>query len=146
MPRCSSIVLLIAVLAASFTPVAGRVSLKQFGKIKGRVVDINDARIVRADVLIVGEGLQWRLVTNSDGEFETSVPIGEYQLSVEAPGFRRFASQKFQVKSGKTQSFNIKMQVAQLIVPAAPDRESDFFCLGYRARFAGQDARAPSNV
>jgi Carboxypeptidase regulatory-like domain len=155
MPRCSSFLVVIILMVASFTPVAGRPALKQFGKIKGRVVDVNKARIVGADVLIAGEGLRFRITTNSDGEFETALPIGEYQFSVEAPGFRRFASQKFEIKTRKTQSFSIEMQVAQLQVPASPDRESDFFyssqtnslryLLGY-ANFAGQDARVPSHV
>jgi hypothetical protein len=58
MPRYSSFLLIIALLAACLMPVAGRASLKQFGKIKGRVVDINNVRIVGADLFIVGEGLR----------------------------------------------------------------------------------------
>jgi len=157
MPRCSSFLVVITLLVVILTPVAALTPRAQFGKIKGRVVDVNKARIFKADVLIAGEGLKWRLTTNSEGEFETSLPVGEYQLSVEANGFRRFASQKFQVKSGKAKSFNIEMQVAhpQLLVPASPDRESDFFyssqanSLRYLlccANFAGKDARAPLHV
>ena len=120
MPRYSSFVLIIALIAASLTPVAGHASLKQSGKIKGRVVDVLNARIPRADVLIVGEGLRWRTMTDSEGEFEMSLPVGEYQLSVEAKHVRRSASQKFQIKAGKTQRFNIEMQVKEpeMLVPA----------------------------
>lgn len=127
MPGYSSFVLIIALVAASLTPVAGRAPVKQFGKIKGRVVDINNARIVRAEVLIAGEGLRWRLRTNSEGEFEMSLPIGEYQLSVDANGFRRSASQKFEIKSGKTQRFNIEMKVMTLdrLLLAVSDPQSD---------------------
>ena len=128
MSRCSAFVLIMALIATSLTPVAGGAPLKEFGKIKGRVVDVNNARIFRADVLVVGEGLRWHMRTNSEGEFETSLPIGEYQFSVEAKGFRRFASQKFQVKSGKTQRFNIEMQIKkpEMPVPAVSDPPSDF--------------------
>jgi hypothetical protein len=146
MPRCSSFLVVIALLVGGLTPVAGHSSLKQFGKIKGRVIDINNARIPRAELSIVGEGLGWRLVTNTEGEFETALPVGEYELSVEANGFRRFAAQKFSIKSGKTQRFNIEMQIAQLLVPASADRESDVFSLACCARIAGKDARAPSNA
>jgi hypothetical protein len=148
MPRCSAFVVVIVLLVGSLTPVTGRASLKKFGKIKGRVVDINNARIARADLLIVGEGLSWRLITNTEGEFETALPVGEYKLSAEANGFDRFASQKFKIKSGKTQRFNIEMQIArpQLLVPASPDRESDVFAVACCARLAGRDAPAPSNV
>jgi hypothetical protein len=148
MPRCSSFLIVIVLLVGSLTPVGALTPRAQFGKIKGRVVDVNSARIFQADVLVVGEGLRWRMRTNSEGEFETSLPIGEYQFSVEAGGFRRFASQKFSIKSGKTQRFNIEMHMAQpeLLVPASPDRESDLFCLLCCASFAGKDARAPLNV
>jgi hypothetical protein len=137
-------------LVGSFMPVAAPASPKQFGKIRGRVVDINKARIVRADLLIFGAGRSWRLMTNTEGEFEIALPVGEYQLSVEAGGFRRFASQKFSLKSGKTQRFNIEMQIAQpqTLVPASrvKDRASDFLSVACYTIFAGRDARAPSNV
>jgi len=148
MPRCSSFLIVIILLVGSLTSVGALTPRAQLGKIKGRVVDVNSARIFRADVLIVGEGLRWRMRTNSEGEFETSLPIGDYQFSVEAEGFRRFASQKFSIKSGKTQRFNIEMHMAQpeLLVPASPDREFDFFCLLCCVAIAGKDARVPSNV
>jgi hypothetical protein len=127
MPRYSAFILIVALLAVSLTPVAGHASLKQFGKIKGRVVDINNARIAGADLLIVGEGLRWRLRANTEGEFETTLPVGEYEFSVAAEGFRRFASRKFSIKSGKTQRFNIEMHVRQpeMLVPAVSDPESE---------------------
>ena len=86
-----------------------------------------NARIVGAQVTIVGEGLRWRVTTNSEGELETSLPVGAYQLSVEANGFRRSASEKLQIKTGKTQRLNIQMQVMKAImpVPAVSDPQFD---------------------
>ncbi|HEX3085951.1 MAG TPA: carboxypeptidase-like regulatory domain-containing protein [Pyrinomonadaceae bacterium] len=120
MPRCSSFLVVIVLLAFGFLPLTVSGKSKQFGKIKGRVVDVNDARIFHAEVLIVGEGLRWRLTTNMEGEFETMVPLGEYRVFVEANGFRGFASPKFEIKSSKKKSFNIEMQMAkpQMLVPA----------------------------
>jgi len=127
MPRCSSFLVLILVFAASLAPLSARGSRQQYGKIKGQVVDINDAKILRADVVIVGEGLRWRLTTNDEGEFETLLPTGEYQFSVEANGFRRFSSRRFEIESGETQRFNIKMKVAQSInlIPVKSDSQID---------------------
>jgi uncharacterized membrane protein len=127
MPRYSSFLVIIVLLVASLTPVGALTSRAQFGKIKVRVVDILGARIVPAQVTIVGEGLRWRMTTNSEGELETSLPIGEYRLSVEAKGFRRVASEKFQIKSGKTQRLNIKLQIQEpeMLVPAVSDPQSD---------------------
>jgi hypothetical protein len=120
MPRCSSFLVVIILLALSFLPLTVSGKSKQFGKIKGRVVDVNDAKVFHAEVLIVGEGLRWRLTTNMEGEFETMVPLGEYRVFVEANGFRGFASPKFEIKSSKKKSFNIEMQMAtsQMLVPA----------------------------
>ena len=127
MPRCSSFLVLILVFAASLAPLSARGSRQQFGKIKGQVVDINDARILRAEVVIAGGGLRWRLTTNDAGEFKTSLPTGEYQFSVEADGFQRFSSQRIEIKSGKTQRFNIKMKMAQPInlIPVKSDSQTD---------------------
>ena len=127
MPRYSSLLVAIFLIAASLTPAAGRASPKQFGKVKGRVVDVNNARIVQAEVLIIGEGLSWRLMTNTAGEFETALPIGDYQISIEADGFQRVAPQKFQIKAGKTQRFNLKMQIrkSEMLVPAAAGPKSN---------------------
>jgi hypothetical protein len=113
--------------AFSLSPISGSGKSKQFGKIKGRVVDINNARVFRADVLIVGEGLRWRLSTNTEGEFETSLPVGEYRLFIEANGFRGFASPKFEIKSSKAKSFNIEMRMAksEMLVPAISGPPSD---------------------
>ena len=121
MPRYSSFLIAIVLLAAGLTPVTTRAWPKQLGKITGQVVDINDARIVRARVVIVGQNLDLRLLTNVEGEFETSLPPGEYWLSISADGFRSFEAQKFQIKSGKTKHFNVEMQVKQPqeTVPAA---------------------------
>ena len=117
MPRCSSFLVVIVLLIASVSPVRALTPHARFGKIKVRVVDIMNARIVGAQVTIVGEGLRWRIMTNSEGELETSLPAGAYQLSVEANGFRPAASEKLQIKSGKTQRLNIQVQVMKAIMP-----------------------------
>ena len=126
MIRCASFLVVILVFAAILTP-ASAAGGPRLGKIKGLVVDTNQARVFRAEILILGGGRRWRLTTNEEGEFETSLPTGEYQFSVEADGFRRFSSQIFAIKSGKTQRFNIKMKVAQPInlTPAKSDSQSD---------------------
>jgi len=127
MPRCASFLIAIVLLATCLTSVTGRASLKQLGIIKGQVVDVNNSRIVRAHVTVVGQNVDLRLLTSVEGEFETPLPPGDYWLSVSADGFRHFETQKFQLKSGKTKSFNIEMQVKQpeMTVPAAAAPESD---------------------
>ncbi|HYW71689.1 MAG TPA: carboxypeptidase-like regulatory domain-containing protein [Pyrinomonadaceae bacterium] len=124
MPRIASFLVVIALATALVVPAAALASETKVGKVRGRVVDINDARITSADVLIVGSGANrgsnWRLKTNDAGEFEASLPAGEYQFSIQANGFRRFSSKPFVVKAARTESFNIQMQVAPVIdtVPA----------------------------
>jgi hypothetical protein len=123
MRHYSSLLVVIILIVAIIAPVTGRTPHKQFGKIKVRVVDVNNARIVRAHVLVLGQNLELREVTNVDGEAEILVPPGDFWLSIEAEGFRRFDTQKFQIKSGKTERFNIKMQIKapEMLVPAVSD-------------------------
>ena len=55
---------------------------------------------------------------------------GKYLVSVDANGFRPYVSPEFEVKRGKTQKFDIELNVAKSVglTPASSDpndRESD---------------------
>jgi hypothetical protein len=122
MLRSVSFAVLVALLCANLSAGAATPPKTQTGKIKGVVVDVNDARIVFAEVLVVGGGLRRHLKTNAEGEFESSLPTGEYQFLVQAEGFRPFQSAHFEITRRKTQRFTVKMKIAPPIVlmPAGP--------------------------
>jgi uncharacterized membrane protein len=93
------------------------------GKIKGRVSDINKARVFNALVVVDGVETRRRLVTDENGEFEVSLLPGNYTISIEADGFRRFISGETEVKEGKTRTMEIQLKVASSVrlAPAGLD-------------------------
>jgi carboxypeptidase family protein len=123
MPRCASFAVLIVLLCVSLTSIAAPAPRAQFGKIKGTVVDMNEARIVTAEVAIVGGVLSWRVRTDTNGEFEMSLPVGEYQFSIDAPGFETVPARHFEIKKSRTYRVEVKMREAKpkaRLVPAGP--------------------------
>src|SRR6266498_4550974 len=91
------------------------------GKIKGTILDANDARVVNAVVRIYGGETKRGLKSNSEGQFEISLPAGYYESTVEANSFRRFVYSSLKVQPGQTEMINIHLDVAppKGLVPAS---------------------------
>ena len=85
-----------------------------FGRITGRVTDSADALIAGATVSAVnmGTGVSLSTTTNSQGVFELLNLIpGDYRLTVEHPGFRRYERTGIEVRVGDSISVNIGLEV-----------------------------------
>ena len=93
------------------------VSSQETGKIQGVVLDVNDARIMGAAIVIENGGIKRELKSSSEGDFETRLPAGTYQISVKANGFRKFELSPFKVKANVTEMINIHMEVAVISDP-----------------------------
>jgi hypothetical protein len=91
-------------------------SAKQpMGKIKGLVLDRNDARVVDATIIIESSpkvGFKRQLKSGETGDFEIKVPAGVYYITVEANGFRRFEGWELKVNPKVTEMINIHLEVA----------------------------------
>ncbi|HEX6622854.1 MAG TPA: carboxypeptidase-like regulatory domain-containing protein [Pyrinomonadaceae bacterium] len=119
------VVLLLALGAAAQTerktsaPERGNV-----GKIKGVVLDKNDARVAGARVGISNAKSRRAVASNEEGEFEVELPAGVYRVRVKANGFRAFVLWPFEVKPGVTETIDVHLEVATSpgLVPAVePD-------------------------
>ncbi len=86
-------------------------SVSQSGKIAGVVLDINDARIADATVIIERAKFKRELRSGDAGEFEIELPAGVYQITVEKHGFNRFVVESLKVKPKVTEMINIHMNV-----------------------------------
>jgi hypothetical protein len=85
------------------------------GKIKGLVLDRNDARVVGATITIESSpkiGFKRQLLSGEAGDFEIKVPAGVYYLTVTANGFRRFEGWELKVTPRVTEMINIHLEVA----------------------------------
>jgi uncharacterized membrane protein len=98
---------------------------KKAGQVAGTILDINDARVVRARVKVLGQGFKWQGETDTNGEFTVEVPFGEYRVYIIAAGFRKFESASFKVKSGAKQRVNLQLEEAraQVLIPAENEKK-----------------------
>ena len=74
------------------------------GTITGRVLDAQSAAIPHARVaaVLVATGAQSVTLSGTDGQF--TIPFlspGVYRVEAEAPGFKRYAREKFEVAAGE---------------------------------------------
>jgi hypothetical protein len=133
--RCVFQIIVLSVLAAVVCVGQQRnspESQNNNGKIQGVLLDINDARIVGARIIIESGQFKRQLRSGNEGDFEIQVPAGTYQIKVEANGFRKFELSPFKVKANVTEMINIHMEVA---APSGPLKASGRLTL---ARVAGK--------
>ncbi len=85
---------------------------KQPGAVKGVIVDIQDARVVGAAIVITNKRFQKELKSDDAGEFEIHLPTGKYTITVDAHGFTRYKGKTIRVKPNETLNIKIELQVA----------------------------------
>jgi catecholate siderophore receptor len=94
--------------------VAGAVhpqTVRETGRLTGKVLDANRAAIVAASLTLRGRHFQRSAVTDENGEFSFKCAVGEYALTVEAPGFAT-ATKPITVTAGKMDPIEIVLPVA----------------------------------
>jgi len=85
--------------------------------VTGRIVDSSGASIAGAQVSIVNTatGTRTAAVSGSDGDFAlTQLAPGEYELSVEAPGFRAYVRKGITLAVGDKANLDIKMEIGDV--------------------------------
>ena len=99
--------------ALLFFPVLAGATI--FGNIRGIVHDPQHRPIVGAKVMIHSNGSSWfqTATTNDNGEFEfTAVPLGDYVVAVNAPGFDEL-KENVLVNSGSASIMHFMMQLVR---------------------------------
>ncbi len=94
---------------------AGCASATIFGSVTGLVHDPQHRPVQTAQVTIIALNSNWTksAATDSAGEFHfDSVPIGEYRVSVEVPGFNP-EQQKLAITSGRQMKLHFGLSVAR---------------------------------
>ena len=84
-----------------------QVSSQPMGKVRGTVMDYNEAVILNTKIFIEGENIERSLVVNERGEYEIELPAGIYNITAEANLFRPFRRAVFRVQSNVTTMINI---------------------------------------
>jgi hypothetical protein len=113
MPRCRNLVR--ALLGIS---IAASMDGQEFrSSISGRVVDAQNAVIAMAKIsaVQVETGARTETVTSADGQYTLPfLPPGSYTISAEAPGFKRYVREGFQVSTNDRITLDIALEVGQL--------------------------------
>ncbi len=102
----------VLLLAASFT--FGAAAQDATGRVVGTVTDPSGAIVVGAKVLVteVATGVTRDTVTGNDGVFQVlQVPIGNYKVAVEAPGFRRVVTSDSPLRINESLRVDVKLEV-----------------------------------
>jgi hypothetical protein len=104
--------------------------------IKGTITDETGAVIPRAKIGFQSKELDGALPTNDTGVYETELPLGDYTMTVQSPGFRPYRRPLFRVTAPASLTFDVTLAVAStcdlVVVPptsenlAAAQKE---FCL-----------------
>lgn len=87
------------------------------GTLTGRITDPSDAAIANAAVKAtnVGTRLEFRTATTTSGNYVLQqLPVGSYELSVEAPGFRKSIRKSIELNVAQTLSVDLRLEVGQV--------------------------------
>src|SRR5215468_2288236 len=105
--------LLILIVASAATAMGQQVT----AAILGSVVDPNGAPVANAKVTAKDEarGTIWTTETNSEGAFNLPrVPVGSYELRIEAQGFRAAVRPGVQLELNQTARLDFKLVVGEI--------------------------------
>jgi catecholate siderophore receptor len=86
-------------------------TVRETGVLGGKVLDVNRAAIVAASVSLRADHFQRSAVTNDNGAFSFKCAVGDYTLTVDAPGFA-IVTRKVTVTTDKMEPIEIVMPVA----------------------------------
>ncbi|MBA2341274.1 MAG: carboxypeptidase regulatory-like domain-containing protein [Pyrinomonadaceae bacterium] len=116
MKQTKSIIVIAVILSLthliSFESVYSRsLDINSKGKIKGLILDANEARVPNARVVLKGKEFTRKVKSNEAGEFEVELPAGVYQISIDARslGFSLFQEKGIRVRAGSAQEFRITL-------------------------------------
>jgi hypothetical protein len=86
-----------------------------FGKVLGTVKDPSGSLVPQAkvDLLNTGTNTNHSTITNANGAYEfVNIEIGNYKLTVEAPGFQKTEYQAFEVAAREAKRIDVDLKVA----------------------------------
>ncbi len=105
---------LLAIAACLFVFALGTYGQSDRGTITGTVTDPSGAVAAGAPVEIrnVDNGLVYRAASSATGNYTlTQLPVGQYELSVTVPGFKKYVRQHIQVDVAETYRVDVALEV-----------------------------------
>ena len=120
MKRTERVILLVlvALVCAGYGALLPRAqtSVKRpMSTIMGTVLDVNDARVVHANIKIENTQFKWTGISDDAGDFTAEVPVGTYRIYVDANGFHKFESPFLNAKQSVIEMVNVHLEVGVMI-------------------------------
>jgi len=87
------------------------------GKLQGNVLDQSGATVVAATLTATNEesGLSFHTTSGADGAYSfESLPPGDYRVSCDVPGFKRFESAGNTISAQRTSTLDIRLSLGQV--------------------------------
>jgi catecholate siderophore receptor len=129
-------------LLCSVTTVVRSQTIRENGALSGKVLDANHAAIVAASLSLRADRFQSSAVTDDDGAFSFKCAVGEYTLTIQAPGFAT-VTKKVRVTTDKIEAVEIVLPVANSTVTVTVVATEAF---GYRADFLNTATRTLTSL
>ncbi len=147
MKRLQFCLAVFAVLALSFSAFAQ----VQNGQFSGTVTDPSGAAIANAKVTVkrASTDLTQSVMTNASGNYVIKeLPVGAYNLSVEAPGFKTVSNNGVALNAGTIAHVDFKMQIGKAsevveVTGAALRRQYGRLQAGHHRKFHPDQQPAP---
>ncbi len=114
MTRVRHVLLSTVLLILTLTPAA---SAQDTATITGTVKDPSGASIAEAQVVVTSSarGINRSTVTNSTGDYEVAaLPIGSYDLTVAAPGFKKYDAKGIVLRVAQKARVDVALQVGAI--------------------------------
>src|SRR5712671_6079047 len=103
--------------ALLFVALSLAASAQDTGSITGTVKDPSGATVANADVVVTSpdHGIDRHTVSNSSGDYnESGLPGGTYDISVTAPGFKKFQAKGVKLDVAQKARVDIPLQVGAI--------------------------------
>jgi hypothetical protein len=106
-----------ALLVVSLTLSTAVLADEVYARIRGTVTDASGAVVQEAEVTATntGTGLSKKVASDADGSFQfLQLPVGTYDVSVTASGFRRFMAQHIVLELNQVYNLQAALEVGQV--------------------------------
>ena len=105
------------ILAIAVGSVASLRAQTVLGTITGRVTDASGSAVTNANVTATNTGtnIDFRTKTNDAGNYVLQqLPVGNYDLTIEATGFRRYIRHKIELNVAQTLTLDANLEIGQV--------------------------------
>jgi catecholate siderophore receptor len=134
-------ILFLSLLFSAATAVRSQ-TIRETGALSGKVLDVNHAAIVAASLSLRADRFQSSAVTDGDGAFSFKCAVGEYTLTIQAPGFAT-VTRIVRVTTDKIDAVEIVLPVANSTATVTVVATEAF---GYRADFLSTATRTLTSL